>query len=137
MLVILVFQLCFMLANCRHEILSYDKPQDATRDERADTEISDNTHDILVIGKNLTQSILTSTIFQIFQNSFHLEYASPSLVNQYTGSLSCFAAICGVYRRVLEVKHTMQSLILDFKCAIINSGKFVCLDECYIFFSNS
>lgn len=49
MLVILVFQLCFMLANCRHEILSYDKPQDATRDERADTEISDNTHDILVI----------------------------------------------------------------------------------------
>lgn len=43
-----------MLANCRHEILSYDKPQDATRDERAETEISDNTHDILVIGKNLT-----------------------------------------------------------------------------------
>lgn len=54
MLVILVFQLWFMLANCRHEILSYDKPQEAVRGETAETEISDNTHDILVIGKKLT-----------------------------------------------------------------------------------
>ena len=54
MLVILVFQLCFMLANCRHEILSYDKPQDAMRHETAETEISDDTPDILVMGKNLT-----------------------------------------------------------------------------------
>ena len=53
MLVILVFQLWFMLANCRHEILSYDKPQEAMRDETAETGISDNTDDILVIGKNL------------------------------------------------------------------------------------
>lgn len=54
MLVILAFQLFFMLANCRHEILSYDKPQEAMRDETAETDINDNTHDILVIGKNLT-----------------------------------------------------------------------------------
>lgn len=54
MLVILVFQLWFMLANCRHEILSYDKPQEAVRGETAETEIRDNTHDILVIGKKLT-----------------------------------------------------------------------------------
>lgn len=54
MLVILVFQLYFMLANCRHEILSYDKPQEAMRDETAETDINDKTHDILVIGKNLT-----------------------------------------------------------------------------------
>lgn len=54
MLAIIVFQFFFMLANCRHEILSYDKPQDAMRDETAETEITDNTHGILVIGKKLT-----------------------------------------------------------------------------------
>lgn len=63
MLAIIVFQFCFMLANCRHGILSYDKPQDAMRDETADTEITDNTHGILVIGKKLTQSILRLIIF--------------------------------------------------------------------------
>ena len=64
MLAILVFQFCFMLASCRHEILSYDKPQDARRemrDETSETEMSDNTHDILVIGKSIM--LITLLIF--------------------------------------------------------------------------
>lgn len=51
-LAILVFQFCFMLASCRHEILSYDKPQDAMRDETSQTEISDTSQNILVVGKS-------------------------------------------------------------------------------------
>lgn len=61
-----------MLANCRHEILSYDKPQDAMRHETAETEISDDSPDILVMGKNF---------LNISKSPFHLKNVSPILVN--------------------------------------------------------
>lgn len=66
MLAILVFQLCFVLASCRHEILSYDKPQDAMRDETAKSEMSDNPQDILVIGKSLISISLSMLSLRIF-----------------------------------------------------------------------
>ena len=51
---LLKFQFCFMLANCRHEILSgYDTPQEAMRHQRTETEVSDTSQDILGIGKSL------------------------------------------------------------------------------------
>lgn len=52
-LAVLIFQSCFMLASCRHEILSYDRPQDAMQDETSETEISDTSRDILVVGKSI------------------------------------------------------------------------------------